>query len=111
LKKTMLKRITIFIWLTAILINGCAAPPKPAARSDFEELCLALGNSRGKISKDELLAAVKDKEQAEKIFDRCQKNPEGLLTVEEAARQNWAIRELLRLTPPPKLTPPPGRGK
>ena len=107
----MLKRITIFILLAAILINGCAAPPKPAARSDFKELCLALGKTDGKISKEELLAAVKDKEQAEKIFDMCEKNQEGLLTVEEAARQTWAIRELLRLTPPPKLSPPRGGRK
>ena len=107
----MLKRITIFILLAAILINGCAAPPKPAARNDFEELCLALGKPDGKISKEELLAAVKDKEQAEKIFDMCEKNKEGLLTVEEAARQTWAIRELLRLTPPPKLSPQRGGRK
>ncbi len=107
----MLKRIIRFILLAAILINGCAAPTKPVTRNSFEELCLALGKTDGKISKEELLAAVKDREQAEKIFDMCEKNKEGLLTVEEAARQTWAIRELLRLTPPPKLTPPRGRGK
>jgi hypothetical protein len=107
----MLKRVTLFSLLAAILINGCAASPKPAARSDFEELCQALGKTDGKISKEELLAAAKNKEQAEKIFDMCEKNQEGFLTVEEANRQNWAIRELLRFTPPPKVSPPRGGRK
>ena len=106
-----MKRVTLFSLLAAILINGCAASPKTATRSHFEELCQALGKTDGKISKEELLAAVKDKEQAEKIFDMCEKNKEGLLTVEEAQRQTWAIRELLRLTPPPKLSPPQGGRK
>lgn len=107
----MLTRIVIFVLLAAILIGGCETPPKPADRDSFAELCLALGKTDGKISKAELLAAAKDKEQAEKIFDRCEKSPEGLLTVDEAARQTWAIRELLRLTPPPRLIPPRGGGK
>lgn len=107
----MLKRIVIFILLAAISINGCAASPKPVADNSFEELCLALGKTDGKITKAELLAAVKDKAQAEKIFDSCEKSPEGVLTVEEAARQTWAIRELIRLTPPPRVIPPRGGGK
>ena len=107
----MLTPIVICIALAAILINGCSTPPKPADRNSFAELCLALGKTDGQISKDELLAAVKDKEQAEKIFDSCDKNQQGFLTVDEAARQTWAIRELLRLTPPPRLIPPRGGGK
>ena len=106
-----MKRVILFGLLAAILLNGCATSPQPAARSDFAALCQALGKTDGKISKEELLAAVKDKEQAEKIFDMCEKNKEGLLTVEEAQRQTWAIRELLRLTPPPKLSPPRGGRK
>jgi hypothetical protein len=107
----MLKRVALFSWLAASLINGCAVSPQPAARSDFAELCQAIGKTDGKISKAELLAAARDKEQAEKIFDLCEKNQEGFLTVEEAKRQNWAIRELLRLTPPPKVSPPRGGRK
>ena len=105
----MLKRLVIFISLTAILINGCATAPED--RDSFAELCQALGKTDGKISKAELLAAVKDKEQAEKILDQCELSPEGVLTVEEARRQNWAIRELIRLTPPPRLIPPKRGGK
>ncbi len=107
----MLRRIAVFIALSALLINGCATTPEPEAKKSFAELCQALGKTDGKISKDELLAAARDKEQAEKIFDMCEKNRQGFLTVEEATRQTWAIRELLRLTPPPKLAPPVGRSK
>ena len=107
----MLRRIIIFIWLAAILISGCETSPKPADRDSFAELCQALGKTDGKINKAELLAAAKDKAQAEKIFDQCELSPEGVLTVEEARRQNWAIRELIRLTPPPKVVPPRGGGK
>jgi hypothetical protein len=107
----MLKRVALVSLLAAILINGCAASPQPAARSDFAELCRAIGKTDGKISRAELLAAARDKEQAEKIFDMCEKNQEGFLTVKEAERQNWAIRELLRFTPPPKVSPPRGGRK
>ena len=107
----MLKRVALFSLLAAILINGCATSPQPAAGSDFAELCQALGKTDGKISKAELLAVARDKEQAEKIFDRCEKNQEGFLTVEEAKRQNWAIRQLLQFTPPPKVSPPPAGRK
>ncbi|MGA9755950.1 MAG: hypothetical protein WBV23_12510 [Desulfobaccales bacterium] len=103
--------VSIFTLLVVILINGCAAPPKPNARSDFEELCQTLGKTDGKISKEDLLAAVSDREQAEKIFDMCEKNKQGFLTVEEAARQDWAIRQLLMLYLPPKLPPPRGGRK
>ena len=103
--------ISIFILIVAIFINGCATPPKPNARSDFEELCQTLGKTDGKISKEDLLAAVSDREQAEKIFDMCEKNKQGFLTVEEAARQNWAIRQLLMLYLAPKLPPPRGGRK
>ncbi len=103
--------ISIFILLAVILINNCAAPPKPNARSDFEELCLSLGKTDGKISKEDLLAAVRDREQAEKIFDMCEKNKQGVPTVEEAARQAWAIRQLIMLNQPPKLPPPRGGRK
>ncbi len=107
----MLNLLVIIIWLAAILTGGCAAPSQPAAGDSFAELCQALGKTDGKISKEELVAAARDKEQAGKIFDMCEKSPQGVLTVEEAARQNWAIRELIRLTPPPRLTPPRSGGK
>ena len=108
-----MKRIGIFILLAAILISGCETPPSPADRASFAELCQALGKTDGKISKEELLAAVaiKDKEQAAKLFDQCQLSPEGVLTVEEWRRENWPIRELLRFTPPPRIIPPPRGGK
>lgn len=107
----MLTRIVSFILLAAILINGCETPSKPADQDSFAELCQALGKSDGKISKEDLLAVVKDKKKAEIIFDSCETNPQGVLTVDEARRQNWAIQELLRLTPRPRLIPPRGGGK
>lgn len=106
-----MKWVTLVSLLAALLIIGCAASPQPAARSDFAELCQALGKTDGNISKEELLAVAKNKEQAAKIFDMCEKNQQGFLTVKEAERQTWAIRELLRLTPPPVLTPPRGGRK
>jgi hypothetical protein len=107
----MLKRVTLFSLLAAILLNGCAASPPSAARSDFAEMCQALGITNGKISKEEFVAGAKDKQEAEKLFDMCEKNRQGYLTVEEAERQNWAIREMFKLTPPPVLTPPRGGRK
>ncbi len=65
----MLNLVILISLLAAILINVCAASPKPATMSDFEELCRALGKTDGKISKEDLLAAAQNKEQAEKIFD------------------------------------------
>ena len=82
----MLKRVALISLLAVILITGCAASPEPVTRSDFEELCQALGKTDGKISKEDLLAAAQNKKRAEKIFDLCEKNKEGLLTVDEAER-------------------------
>ena len=106
-------RIIIFILLAAILTSGCETPSKPADQASFAELCQALGKTDGKISKADLLAsvAIEDKEKAAKLFDQCQLSPEGVLTVEEWRRENWPIRELIRLTPPPRVIPPRGGGK
>jgi hypothetical protein len=106
-----LNRIIRVILLVVILASGCATAPQSAARSDFEKLCRSLGAQDGKVSKEELLAAVQDKAQAEKIFDLCDANKDAFLTVEEAERRDWAIRQLLRLTPAPKLAPPPAGRK
>jgi hypothetical protein len=105
----MLKQLIALISFAAILFSGCTSPPSPFDRASFAELCQALGKKDGKISKEELLAAVdlKDKEKAAKLFDQCQLSPEGVLTVEERRRENWPIRELIRLTPPPRVVPPP----
>jgi hypothetical protein len=109
----MLKQLITVISLIAILTSGCATPPSEGDRASFAELCQALGKTDGKISKEEFLAAIpiENREQAAKLLDQCELSPEGVLTVEEWRRENWPIRELIRLTPPPKLTPPRGGRK
>ena len=106
----MLKQVIAVISLASLLISGCATSPSEADRASFAELCQALGKTDGKITKEEFLAAVpaENRERAAKLLDQCQLSPEGVLTLEEYRRQNWPIRELIRLTPPPRVIPPRG---
>ncbi len=106
----MLKKLVIAIWLTFIFINSCATPFEPTDRESFAALCQALGKTDGKINKEEFLAAIpsEKRERAAQLLDQCELSPEGVLTVEEWRRENWQIRELMKLTPPPRLIPPRG---
>jgi Ca2+-binding EF-hand superfamily protein len=93
-------RLKFFIWggmvvlFTAVtaLLAGCAplneqqAPmSQQAPKSEFRALCNNIAKSGGglKITKDEFLAASKDKDKAEKAFNMCDVKKQGFITEED----------------------------
>jgi hypothetical protein len=85
------KLVVLFTAVTALLA-GCAplheqqAPmSQQALKSEFRSLCNTIAKSGGgfKITKDEFLAAAKDKEKAEKAFNMCDVKKQGFITEED----------------------------
>jgi hypothetical protein len=87
----------------AILAGGCAPLDGQLSGGEFHRLCQALAQEHGgRISKQDFLAAAKDKEQAEKIFNTCDTKHRGYLTeadLSEPQKQRM-IQEVIRLTEP-----------
>ena len=90
-----------FILAVLILaLASCGGPAKttttaPPASYEFRRLCLDMGIQGGKISREQFLAASKDKETAAQLFDACDVHKTGYLT-EEQATQNPVYFEDLR---------------
>jgi hypothetical protein len=93
-------RLNLFSWgkivvlSTAVtaLLAGCAPLQEQQApmsqqepKSEFRALCNNIAKSGGglKITKDEFLAASKDKNKAEKAFNMCDVKKQGFITEED----------------------------
>ncbi len=92
-----------------ILALGCAGgppatttPSRSSGRSDFAQLCRAVGAEGGQISREQFIDKAKDKESAAQLFDACDANRDRMLSEEEAqqGRMNELKREVIRLTTP-----------
>jgi Ca2+-binding EF-hand superfamily protein len=96
----MLKAMCLILTL-GWLVGACAATtPEPQTGGNFSSLCRNVDtNLDGKISREELLASAKDKEEAAAIFDLCDVKRTGAITYDEAARDN-RLQEVIRLTTP-----------
>jgi hypothetical protein len=85
------KKVCLITAVTALLA-GCAplseqqAPvSQQAPKSEFRALCNKIATSGGglKITKDEFVAASKDKDKAEKVFNTCDVKKQGFITEED----------------------------
>jgi Ca2+-binding EF-hand superfamily protein len=82
------------------LLAGACATPQTETGGNFSNLCRNVDtNLDGKISREELLASAKNKEEAATIFDLCDVKRTGAITYDEAARDN-RLQEVIRLTTP-----------
>ncbi len=89
-----------------LLILGCASTPEPttdSSRQEFRRLCKSLGVKGDRISKEEFLSKVIDRESAAKIFEACDANKDGYITEEEARADYLESMksQAIRLTTPP----------
>ena len=100
--KRILRLLPLFL-ASAILAGGCAPLDGQPSGGEFHRLCQAIARDHGgQISKQDFLAAAKDKEQAEKVFNSCDTRQRGYLTeadLSEPQKQRM-IREVIRLTEP-----------
>lgn len=97
-----LKRVIFFI-IATILVYGCASTNEQITRSDFRAICQAVSpKGGGKISKQDFLAAAKDKEKAEEVFLMCDVNKDNYLTENEVWEREKVkmMQNVLRLTEP-----------
>jgi len=100
--------VKILIWMVAVLVllGGCATTQTQASKKDYESLCTALDHDRdGKISQQELISGAKDKPEVARLFQLCDTNKDGYLSLEEYHNQKLAIDNLIQLTPPPVVRP------
>jgi PBP1b-binding outer membrane lipoprotein LpoB len=100
--------VKILIWVVAVtvLLGGCAATQPQASKKDYESLCAALDQDRkGKISQQDFISGAKDKQQAARLFQLCDTNKDGYLSLEEYHNNKLAIDNLIELTPPPVVRP------
>ncbi len=89
-----------------VLLGGCATAQTKASKKDYESLCTALDQERkGKISQKDYVSGAKDQQQAAKLFQLCDTNQDGYLSLEEYLNQKRAIDNLIELTPPPVVRP------
>ena len=87
LKKFNLGQKAVGFLVAAALLAGCGSlDEQRAPRSEYRALCndIAKGGG-GKITKEQFLAAAKDKEQAERTFQACDVNNKGYITEEDVS--------------------------
>jgi Ca2+-binding EF-hand superfamily protein len=98
-------RMAIFIIASALLLSSCAttspeSQPAQPANQQFVALCRSIDtNQDGRISREELLAAAKNKEEAAALFDMCDVERQGSITYDQAFR-NRMLQQVIRLTTP-----------
>ena len=86
-----------------LLVNSCATTTQETTKSNFVGLCQSIGlKHAGKITKEELLAAAKNKEEADTLsalYDLCDVQHKGYITSDELAQSN-RLQQVIRLTSP-----------
>src|SRR4030042_3328500 len=101
-KMNWLKKIILFM-VAGILMNGCASLDDHQSKKEYYSICNAIAQSGGgKISKEEFLAAAKDKAQDEEIYKMCDPNNTGYITDDVATDTTKARRmqQVIRMTEP-----------
>ena len=95
-----LYKYMFLVFLTITL--ACATISIDSSRQEFRRLCNTIGFKGNKISKQEFLSKVVDREAAEKIFNACDSNQDGYVTEDEArpARIERMKAQAIRLTEP-----------
>ena len=79
-------------FLLIILIGALGSCGGPATSKttdtnmgyEFRRLCSLLASTKGKISREQFLAAAKYKEAANRLFDACDVNQDNLITQSKA---------------------------
>jgi len=97
-----LKKIILFT-VAAILMNGCASPDDQQSKKEYYSICNVIAKSGGgKISKEEFMAAAKDKEQATEVYKMCDPNNTGYITEDVAtdATKMRRMQQVIRMTEP-----------
>lgn len=80
---TWAKKLVLII-VAAALLASCAPLDGQEPRSEYRALCSAIAKGGGgKITKEQYLAAAKDKAQAGKVFQQCDVNNKGYITEED----------------------------
>jgi hypothetical protein len=89
------------------MIIGCASMNEQTTRQDFPAVCTALDrNNDNVIDKEEFLAGSKNPDRATQIFHTCDMDQNGVISKEEALRNQKLMqsenlkREVIRLTGP-----------
>ncbi len=96
--------ILVLVLALGLLVNCCATTTQETTTPrNFVGLCQAIGLKHGgKITKEELLASAKDKDEATTLgalYDLCDVQHKGYITSDELARSN-RLQEVIRLTTP-----------
>ena len=100
--------VKFLIWVVAVavLLGGCAATQPQASKKDYEALCAALDQEqKGKVNQKDFTSGAKDKQEAARLFQLCDTNKDGYLSLEEYHKNKLAIDNLIELTPPPVVRP------
>jgi hypothetical protein len=96
--------LTAVILLVFFLVMaGCAPIQSPVTKTkgEYKTLCYLLGKTQeGPITKEEFLAAAKNKEQAEKVFLLCEPTKNILTKEDFEALKPQLKQEVIRLIPP-----------
>ena len=99
-------RIALVFMLTALLMAGCATPQDKQAQAEKDALCSVLDTNRdGKISKEEFMARVTDKNKGLEVFQKCDVGNKGHLTYDEVWSQRMLIPPGLIIYTPPVVRP------
>lgn len=99
-----LKKVILFM-VVALLMYGCAPldDQKPKVSSEFQSMCNAIAKSGGgKITREEFMAAAKDKEQAAIVYQLCDPTNKGHITEEDVSdpQKMRMMQEVIRMTEP-----------
>ncbi len=95
--------ILVSLLAMGLLVNSCATTTQETTSSKFVGMCQAIGLQHGgKITKADLMAAAKNKEEADTLaalYDLCDVERKGYVTSDELARSN-RLQQVIRLTTP-----------
>ena len=90
-----------FVLLTVLILAlGCGGGPGTTTTTskntsyEFKKLCQTLGASDNRISREQFIAASKDKQVAAQLFDSCDVNRTGYITEKEAEEHSVYFESL-----------------
>ncbi len=92
--------ILVLVLAMGLLVNCCATTTEQTSSQNMPALCRAIDtNHDGKITKEELLAAATNKQEAAALYDLCDVQHKGYVTYDELA-QSRRLQQVIRLTTP-----------